>query len=308
MEQSRKAHFVEKLSQRVIDQPEGVECAAGFLLRHHYGLVPKGKPLDTMLFMGPTGVGKTELSLAIADLGFQGSLERCDMSEYGTVDTMPLFVNRLMLLSEQSGVLLFDEIEKAHPTLLKLMLQILDTARLRNPADGAIGYFHNFLIIGTSNVASAELAELNHSAHDVMTEFVMKRASTFFAPEVLARWRNKVVFRVLSARSQRIICDTKLETELQYVKEKTGLDLQVHGTLVDYLNEHGINRVFGARPLLQMIENTIWQAAANFLDNGGTASRHWIGIAPDGSVAIRSNDLGFGRELTDVSVRSMLQV
>jgi len=306
------AEIHRRIASRVLGQPEAVEVAIKTIRQIQVGLSSPNKPLDTLLLMGPTGVGKTELAITLASEFFNENLARFDMSDYAEPDSARAFAQRLTTeITFNKGLILFDEIEKAHENVIKLFLQILDTARLRNFETGEIISYENHLVIGTSNVGSRELAHTTHSTYETLQKFVMGKAADHFSPEVMGRWRKKVVYRPLEEAVQRLICKNKINSELNFVKARIGLSVVPSDTLIDHFNESGIDKAYGARPLNALIESEIRDAIAVYLcdevHGENSNSTLWIGYSSENKRVMLANSLeSFTIGKSAVNVRTLL--
>ena len=281
-ESERLLHMEEILHQRVIGQDEAVSAVARAIRRGRVGLKDPKRPIGSFIFLGPTGVGKTELSKALAEalFGDENSMIRVDMSEYMEKHT----VSRLIgsppgyVGYEEAGqltekvrrkpysVILFDEIEKAHPDVFNILLQILEDGILTD-AQGRRVDFKNTVIIMTSNVgarlitdkhklgfgvSSGTLAENDKAIHsDVMGE--LKRT---FRPEFLNRVDDIIVFHELSQENIRKIARRMLQVLVKRVASYN-IDLAFTDGVADYVAKEGFDPIYGARPLRRAIQNKI---------------------------------------------------
>jgi ATP-dependent Clp protease ATP-binding subunit ClpB len=258
----------ERLHLRVVGQDEAIAAVANAVRRARAGLQDPNRPLGSFLFLGPTGVGKTELARALAEYLFddENAMVRIDMSEY-----MEKFaVSRLIgappgyVGYEEGGqlsepvrrrpysVVLFDEIEKAHPEVFNVFLQVLDDGRITD-AQGRTVDFKNTLIIMTSNVGSQYIAELGGKADDATIRGAVNNAlREHFRPEFLNRIDEIVIFQQLTREQLRGIVDLQL-TRVRRRLEERHIDLQISPAALDFLAEEGFDPVYGARPLKRVI-------------------------------------------------------
>jgi ATP-dependent Clp protease ATP-binding subunit ClpB len=258
----------ERLHLRVIGQDEAISAVANAVRRARAGLQDPNRPLGSFLFLGPTGVGKTELARALAEYLFddENAMVRIDMSEY-----MEKFsVSRLIgappgyVGYEEGGqlsepvrrrpytVVLFDEIEKAHPEVFNVFLQVLDDGRITD-AQGRTVDFKNTLIIMTSNVGSQYIAELGGKADDETIRSAVNAAlREQFRPEFLNRVDEIVIFHQLTREQLRGIVDLQLERVRKRLVERQ-IDLELSSSALDFMAEEGFDPVYGARPLKRVI-------------------------------------------------------
>src|SRR6266568_3150898 len=199
------------LSDRIRGQDHVIPRVVSALHRGELGLTTPNRPRGSFLFLGPTGVGKTELSLAFTDylLG-KDKLFRFDMSEYQTQESLGVLLGGrigeigllgMAVAKSVTGTLLFDEIEKSHPRVLDVFLQILDAARV-TIASGDTLDFSRFYIVLTSNIGAAEILHIQHSTHATMERHVLTRAQQSLRPEMFARITEKLVFNRLNYDDQ----------------------------------------------------------------------------------------------------------
>jgi ATP-dependent Clp protease ATP-binding subunit ClpB len=243
------------------------------LRRGELGLTKPGRPRGSFLFLGPTGVGKTEVTLAFT--GFLMSKEhlfRFDMSEYQTQESLGLLLGgklgergTLAMIYDKSrvGTLLFDEIEKAHPRVLDVFLQILDAARV-TMASGETLELSGFYVVFTSNIGSADLMNLQYSTPATMERHVLARAQQAMRPELYARITEKLVFNRLSYDHQLEIAQLLLTQELVFLKAK-GHELTPDATVLPFLVRRGFHPKLGARPMRDAVEKLMGDAVAECL-------------------------------------------
>ncbi len=272
----------EKLKERVIGQEEGITAIANAIRRARAGLQEADRPIGSFIFMGPTGVGKTELVRALAQFLFddEKAMVRIDMSEF-----MEKFsVSRLLgappgyvgyeeggYLTEQVrrrpySVILFDEIEKAHPEVFNVLLQILDDGRLTD-SQGRTVDFKNTVIIMTSNIGSNLIQELGGKNEKEMRNRVMEALRSHFRPEFLNRIDETIIFHNLTPQHLKQI----VKIQLNYLKKKL-LDKKIEITLTDeameLLARQGFDPVYGARPLKRTIQQLIQNPLAQKILQG----------------------------------------
>ncbi|HBM17284.1 MAG TPA: ATP-dependent Clp protease ATP-binding subunit [Lentisphaeria bacterium] len=244
-----------------------------------FGLKSKDRPKGSFLFLGPTGVGKTEITLTFSDYLFgKGKLHRFDMSEFMHFDSVKEFrgdeaghIGRLeeVLKKYDDGVLLFDEMEKADKRILDLFLQILDTATV-TLARGAKYNLSNFYIVFTSNIGSGRIKDSKYLTYGRIKKAIMLELKSVLRPEFVARISNICVFRKLEYDTQKEIAQSMLNSEISRIK-LLGQNISYDSTLLNYVIRNGIDRNMGARPLRNCIETTVQTAVSNRLLNGFSA-------------------------------------
>jgi ATP-dependent Clp protease ATP-binding subunit ClpB len=265
----------ERLHQRVVGQDEAIEAVANAIRRARAGLQDPNRPLGSFIFLGPTGVGKTELARALAEFLFddEHALIRIDMSEYQEKHT----VSRLIgappgyVGYEESGqlteavrrrpysVVLFDEIEKAHPEVLNVMLQLLDDGRLTD-GKGRTVDFKNTVVIMTSNVGShfiaervgAGMTELDEGTRRQVTETLRAQ----FRPEFLNRVDEIIIFHPLSREQMRTIIDIQLRGLMKRLEDRK-IRVELTDKSKDLLIAEGYDPTYGARPLKRTIQRRV---------------------------------------------------
>ena len=289
-ERLRKLELI--LHERVIGQEEAVSAVAKAIRRGRVGLKDPKRPIGSFLFLGPTGVGKTELSKALAEamFGKEDAMIRVDMSEYmekhsvsKLIGSPPGYVgyDEGGQLSEKIrrnpySVLLFDEIEKAHPDIFNILLQVLDDGHITDSQGRKID-FKNTVIIMTSNVGAANIVtpkKLGFSVGDTheadyqkMKAGVMDEVKHLFKPEFLNRIDETIVFHTLTKENVKDIADIMLKTICERIKEQLGVETVVSEAVRDHLAEKGFDENYGARPLRRVIQNEIEDAMAEeYLD------------------------------------------
>ncbi len=268
-EAEKLAHLEEELKSRVVGQDHALEKIARAIRRSRAGLSEEGRPIGSFLFLGPTGVGKTETAKALAYSLFndEKAMIRIDMSEYQEAHTVARLIGAPpgYIGYEEGGqlteavrrkpysVILFDEIEKAHPQVFNIFLQILDDGRLTD-GKGRTVNFQNTIIIMTSNLGSEYFKE--NAKFDEVEKKVLEKVNKFFRPEFINRLDSIIVFHSLNKE----MIEKILELQLENVKkrlEKQQLKLEITDALKTYLKAAGFDPVFGARPLRRLIEETI---------------------------------------------------
>lgn len=281
-ESKRLLHLEDILHKRVIGQNEAVGAVAKAIKRGRVGLKDPKRPIGSFLFLGPTGVGKTELSKALAEavFGDEKSLIRVDMSEYmekhsvsKIIGSPPGYVGfeEGGQLSEQVrrhpySVILFDEIEKAHVDIFNVLLQILDDGHVTD-AQGRKVDFKNTIIIMTSNAGASRIMEpkrLGFSGdsseekdHDFMKNGVMEEVKHLFKPEFLNRIDDTIVFHALTKDEIKEIADLLLKNFAIRVKQQMNIEFRYGEPVKNYVFDKGYDKKYGARPLRRAIQNEI---------------------------------------------------
>src|SRR6059058_5849267 len=284
-EREKLLHLAEHLHRRVVGQDEAVEAVASAVLRARAGIKDPNRPIGSFIFLGPTGVGKTELARALAEFLFDSeqALVRLDMSEYMEKHTVARLIGAPpgYVGYEEGGqlteavrrrpfcVILFDEIEKAHHDVFNVLLQILDDGRLTD-GHGRTVDFKNTVVIMTSNVGSQLLTGYrgdDPGAYDAMKQEVLEALRQHFRPEFLNRVDDVVVFHPLGRSHLRQIVDIQL-ARLQARLADRHLELVFTDRAKDFLAERGFDAVYGARPLKRVIQSTVETALAQKLIAG----------------------------------------
>ena len=281
------------LHERVIGQDEAVEAVAKAVRRSRVGLKDPNRPVGSFVFLGPTGVGKTELSKALAEIlfGDENSMIRVDMSEYmekasvsKLIGSPPGYIGyeeggqlTEKIRRKPYSVVLFDEIEKAHPDVFNILLQILDDGILTD-SQGRRVDFKNAVIIMTSNLGARELTEKKGSmgfasASDIeasredMKKRVVGHLKEAFRPEFINRIDEIIVFDKLSDADIRRIADKMIEGVCMRIKS-LGVDVTFSDTAIDYLAKEGTDPVYGARPLRRTIMHKVEDSFATAMLDG----------------------------------------
>lgn len=261
------------LASRIKGQGHVIPRVCSVLERGQLGLQPPGKPLGSFLFLGPTGVGKTELTQECSRYLFgDRALFRFDMSEFLHLDSVKLFMGdesghrgRLgKILSEhRQGILLFDEIEKAHRLIWDLFLQMLDAARI-TLADHQTYDLSGFYIVATSNIGSQQLLRPTRLPFATLERAVLAQLHQVFRPELVGRFSERIVFKPLSPDTQREIARIIILEELARFQDR-GFELTVSDDAFELLVRRGIHKTLGARPMKNIVQKLIGDALRHAL-------------------------------------------
>jgi ATP-dependent Clp protease ATP-binding subunit ClpB len=279
-ERHRLTQLERHLGERVIGQAEAITVVSNAVRRARAGLQDPNRPVGSFIFLGPTGVGKTETAKALAEFIFddERALLRIDMSEYmekhavaRLIGAPPGYVGydeggqlTEAVRRRPHAVVLFDEIEKAHPDVFNVLLQILDDGRLTD-AQGRTVDFRNVVILMTSNIGSQEILERGAAGRwDEIEEGVRSQLHKYFRPEFLNRIDDVVVFRPLAQEELRRIVDIQL-TRVAKLASEVGVVLDVTDDARAYLAEVGYDPTFGARPLKRAIQRLLQDPLAMLL-------------------------------------------
>jgi ATP-dependent Clp protease ATP-binding subunit ClpB len=285
-EREKLLHMEEQLSKRVVGQEEALRAVSDAIRRSRAGLADPNRPNGSFLFLGPTGVGKTELCKALAEFMFDtvDAMVRIDMSEFmekhsvaRLIGAPPGYVGyeeggylTELVRRKPYSVILMDEIEKAHPDVFNILLQVLDDGRLTD-GQGRTVDFRNTIIVMTSNLGSDIIQSLSGEAHySEMKAAVMEIVSTKFRPEFINRIDEAVVFHSLGRGQIRAICVMQIEYLRKRLQDRE-IGLEVSEQALDLLGEAGFDPVYGARPMKraiqQQLENPLAQQilAGNFV-------------------------------------------
>lgn len=289
-----------RLQTKVIGQDKAVEAVAKAIRRNRAGFDEGNRPIGSFLFVGPTGVGKTELAkqLALDMFGTKDAIIRLDMSEYsdrtavskliGTTAGYVGYDDNNNTLTERVrrnpySIVLLDEIEKADPQVITLLLQVLDDGRLTDGQGNTVN-FKNTVIIATSNAGFGYEANLTEDADKPE---LMDRLKPFFRPEFLNRFNAVIEFSHLSKEDLSKIVDLML-AEVNKTLAKKDIDLTVTDAAKEYMTEEGYDEVMGVRPLRRVVEQQIRDKVTDFhLDN--LDAKHLLADMEDGELVIKEN-------------------
>ncbi|MDD7441921.1 MAG: ATP-dependent chaperone ClpB [Sutterellaceae bacterium] len=296
-EREKLLHMKEELSKRVVGQDEAVRRVAETIQRSRAGLADPNRPYGSFLFLGPTGVGKTELTKALAAFLFDSekAMIRIDMSEYMEKHS----VSRLIgappgyVGYDQGGylteavrrrpysVILFDEVEKAHPDVFNVLLQVLDDGRMTD-GQGRTVDFKNTVIVMTSNLGSQEIMEMAGRPHEEVKDAVMREVKAHFRPEFVNRIDEIVVFNSLNEDAIQKIARLQIGKLAERVAEQ-GIALKVSDAATAQVAKAGFDPVFGARPLRREVQDAIETPLAQFLLEGKAAEGDTVNVGLNGT-------------------------
>lgn len=270
------------LAERTIGQIHAVDQIARAVQRAELGMTRPNRPKAVFLLLGPTGVGKTETTLNLARFlhGESASPARFDMGEYGHGDSLlrllgedrhdPGLLGRAVDERPGGGILLLDEIEKAHVKISKVFLAATDAARI-TPADGLTRDLSRWYIVFTSNLGSSDAVKMSGVPWTMLARTVMQSATAFFAPETIARFQHKIVFRSLTYDAQREIAETLIQKEASHLSAVISRHCLQHCTIacdpsiIPFLVRRGYTRELGARHLRDTIESEMGNPIAEWL-------------------------------------------
>ena len=282
-ESEKLANLEEELRKRVIGQDRAIEAVANAVRRSRAGIGDKNKPIGSFLFMGPTGVGKTELSKALAEQLFDDdrAMTRIDMSEFQEQHSVARLIGSPpgYVGYEQGGqltesvrrrpyqIVLFDEVEKAHPDVFNALLQVLDDGRLTD-GQGRTVNFTNTIIIMTSNLGSSAIQEWDGKNLEELENTVLQAAKTHFRPEFLNRIDDIVIFDRIKQDDMQQIVDVQLSALARHIEASKNIRLEFADSAKKALATEGYDPVFGARPLKRVIQNRILNTLAKNIIDG----------------------------------------
>jgi ATP-dependent Clp protease ATP-binding subunit ClpB len=327
-ERAKLERMEEELGKRVVGQKEAISKVADVIRRSRAGISDPNRPIGSFIFLGPTGVGKTELTKSLAEFLFNDdkALVRVDMSEYmerhsisKLVGSPPGYVgyDESGHLSEAIrhrpySVVLFDEIEKAHPEVFNILLQVLDDGRLTD-GKGRVVNFKNTVIIMTSNLGSQYIQKMESMGFSNQTpeqdyarmkDKVSESLKDHFRPEFLNRVDEIITFDVLSKEVIRSIVDLRVAQVRDRLFGK-GIMLEVSSDALDYLAKEGYNPHYGARPLNRLIQTKILNPVASFIISKGVSKGDSV------HVSMKNNELSIelkkarGRTKSPIAKKTM---
>jgi len=310
-ETDKLSRIEEVLGERVIGQDEAIKAVASSLRRARAGLAPSDRPMGSFMFLGPTGVGKTELARTLAEFMFsdEKALVRIDMSEYmerhavaRLIGSPPGYVGfeeggqlTEVVRHRPYSLILFDEIEKAHPEVFNILLQVLDNGRLTD-GKGRTVDFRNTIIIMTSNVGSEFLKAMARvgfnlskgeeasvtSEEESFKEKVMTSLKQSFRPEFLNRIDEIIIFHPLDKEAIRKIVDVQLDKVIATLREK-GIAATIDNSAKKYIMENGFSPEYGARPIRRLVQKAILDQLADRIIRGRLKNGGKVKISGDQS-------------------------
>ncbi len=311
-EAEKLSRMEEDLKAKIVGQDEAVQKVSDAIKRSRAGIADPNRPVGSFLFLGPTGVGKTELTRALAEFLFNSdkALIRVDMSEYmekhsvsKMIGSPPGYVGydeggglTELVRHRPYSVILFDEIEKAHPEVFNILLQVLDNGRLTD-AKGRVVNFKNCVIIMTSNIGAEYIDKMSglgfgsgisvseRDAYEQVKEKVMSALKEYFRPEFLNRLDEIVLFNILSTEAVARIVEMQVAIVAQRLTDKQ-ISLSLSPAAIAHLAQEGYNPQYGARPLKRLIQTKILTPVANMM-----VAR---GVLEGGSVAVDFVDASTG--------------
>ena len=304
-ERSKTLHLDEVLHQRVVGQDEGVEKVTEAIIRSKAGIKDPSKPIGSFLFLGPTGVGKTELAKALAESLFddESNMVRIDMSEYmekysvsRLIGAPPGYVGydeggqlTEAVRRKPYSVVLFDEVEKAHPDVFNILLQVLDDGRITDSTGKTVD-FKNTILIMTSNIGSQYLLEGIDEQGNIRPEAeaaVMADLRNHFRPEFLNRLDETILFKPLTRDNISGIIELLIADVNKRLADRE-LTIELTNTAKKFVVDHGYDPVYGARPLKRYLQKNVETMAAKLILSDGvhTGNTIVIDVAEDGSKLI----------------------
>ena len=284
-ERNKTLHLDQELHKRVIGQDEGVTKVTEAIIRSKAGIKDPTKPIGSFLFLGPTGVGKTELAKALAECLFddEANMVRIDMSEYmekhsvsRLIGAPPGYVGydeggqlTEAVRRKPYSVVLFDEVEKAHPDVFNVLLQVLDDGRITD-SQGRTVDFKNTILIMTSNIGSAYLLDGIDENGNIKSEaenLVMTDLRSHFRPEFLNRLDEIILFKPLTKQNISGIIDLMIADVNKRLEDRE-ISIELTQAAKDYIVEHGYDPVYGARPLKRYLQKNVETLAAKLILEG----------------------------------------
>ncbi|MBQ9241368.1 MAG: ATP-dependent chaperone ClpB [Duodenibacillus sp.] len=290
----------EAMGRRVVGQDEALSRVTDTILRSRAGLSDPNRPYGSFLFLGPTGVGKTELTKALAEFLFDSdeAMIRIDMSEFMEKHSVARLIGAPpgYVGYEEGGylteavrrkpysVILLDEVEKAHPDVFNVLLQVLDDGRMTD-GQGRTVDFKNTVIVMTSNLGAQEIQQLVGSGHEVVKEAVMREVKQHFRPEFVNRIDEIVVFNALDDKAIRSIAKIQIDRLAKRVADQD-VELVVTDAALDEIARVGFDPLYGARPLKRAVQEHLENAIARMLLEGKAGPGDRISVdAADGKFA-----------------------
>ena len=303
-EKSKTLNLADELHKRVVGQDEAVEYVSDAIIRSKAGIKDPSKPIGSFLFLGPTGVGKTELAKTLAEALFDNeqNMVRIDMSEYmekysvsRLIGAPPGYVGydeggqlTEAVRRKPYSVVLFDEVEKAHPDVFNVLLQVLDDGRITD-SQGRTVDFKNTIIIMTSNIGGVDIAEGGGEITDEIRETVMNKLKQHFRPEFLNRIDETIIFKSLSKENIGSIVDLMVK---DLNKRLAGQEIAIKLTdeAKSAIIDQGYDPVYGARPLKRFIQKNVETLVARMILAGEVSTQSAIIIDYDGQKLTAGNE------------------
>lgn len=311
-EVQKLVHMEEKLHERVVGQDEAVEAVSNAVRRSRSGLQDPDRPIGSFIFLGPTGVGKTELAKALSEFLFddENAMVRIDMSEFMEKHSVARLIGAPpgYVGYEEGGyltervrrrgycVLLFDEIEKAHYDVFNVLLQILDDGRLTD-GQGRTVNFKNTVIIMTSNIGSEVIQQMGGDNYDEMKTSVLALVKAHFKPEFLNRIDEIIMFHNLGEKQIKSIVNIQLNNLKRLLTDKK-VRISFDSKVIEYLARKGYDPAFGARPLKRVIQKDIVDALAMKMLEGDISENDIVTITISGKDKVEIRKTGKKPELT----------
>ena len=303
-EKSKTLNLASKLKKRVVGQDEAVDYVSDAIIRSKAGIKDPSKPIGSFIFLGPTGVGKTELakSLAAALFDNEQNMVRIDMSEYmekhsvsRLIGAPPGYVGydeggqlTEAVRRKPYSVVLFDEIEKAHPDVFNVLLQVLDDGRITD-SQGRTVDFKNTIIIMTSNIGGADIAAAGGEITDELKNDVMAQLKSRFRPEFLNRIDEIITFRALSKDNISGIVDL-LMADLNSRLADREIAIKLTESAKQHIIDQGYDQVYGARPLKRYLQKNVETLVAKMILAGSVSTQSAIVIDYDGTALVAGNE------------------
>ena len=302
-ESEKLLNLEQKIHERVVDQVEAVQMVAAALRRARAEMRDINRPIVNLLFLGPTGVGKTELAKTVAAVYFgdEKNMIRLDMSEYQEQSS----INRLIgappgyagsggggylteaVRKNPFSLVLLDEIEKAHPDIANIFLQVMDDGRLTDSSGRTVD-FTNVILIGTSNAGTETIQNKMRQGvpvEQIRRELIDHELVSYFRPELLNRFDGIIVFKPLTIAEVEAIAKLMLR-EIKANLEQRGIGLKVTPQALAELAQAGFDPTFGARPLRRVIQQQVEDRLANYLLEGKINRRDTVVVEGGGNIRI----------------------
>lgn len=310
-ETERLRHMEETLHERVVGQEEAISAVAKAVRRGRVGLKDPNRPIGSFMFLGPTGVGKTELTKALAEaiFGDENAMVRVDMSEYMEKHTVSKMIGSPpgYVGYDEGGqltekvrrkpycVVLFDEIEKAHGDVFNILLQILDDGHITDSKGRKVN-FKNTIIIMTSNIGARNIispkklgfasSEDAKKSYDDMKKSVMDEVKRTFKPEFLNRIDETIVFHPLTSEQIREIANIMIKRLIERISKNVGVEINLTDASLDFLGKKGYNEAYGARPLRRTIQTYIEDKLSDEILSGNIKEGDRVQVDVDGEVCV----------------------